>query len=407
MSGTMSGAARQNTANSGGTSGTPAQQQNRSARAAILSVSENMIQPIFTQTIANPGSLNNVITLQPRMVGLLKRFWVEMVATIQNNDPTNDITLTPYGPANLLSACLFTDLSNNNRVQSAGWHLHTISSVKRGRVYASAVANDSPIQMQSQQPIISAPVSISHGGGTGIVKMVFEVPITYSDSDFRGMIYLGVTGSTPQLQLTINPSPVTQSFVQGGDPSLAVYQGTAPANAPITSITTTVYQNYLDRLPSIPGKGVVLPINDLSTVYLLNTITLPKGGIVQAQDYPIPYAPFRDFMSTLVMFDNGGQLNPGTDVTYWAIQLANYINPVKVDPGLNAMFTRNMIGDDVPDGMTYFSHRHKPVSTLQYGNQELILNASLVNANANLNVGYEMFALVSLIAQASALSLAG
>jgi hypothetical protein len=278
--------------------------------------------------------------------------------------------------------------------------------VKRGKAYGAAYLNDSPIQMQSQQPIISAPVSISKGGGVGTVKMLYEVPITYGDTDFRGLIYLGVTGSTPQLQLTLNPNVVAQTYAQGGDPSLAVYQGSTPANAAITSATVTVYQNYLDRLPSLAGKGVVLPVNDLSTVYLLNTITLPKGGIVQNQDYPIPYAPFRDFLSTSVMFDNGGQLNAGTDVSYWAIQLANYINPIKVDPGLLAFWTRTAILDDVPNGMAYFSHRHKPISTLQYGNQELILNASTVNANANLNVGYEMFALVSLIAQASALSIA-
>ena len=409
MSGSTTNNARGSTPNSGGTAGQQAAAQNRAARAAILAVSENMVQPIFTQTIATPGAVNNVITLQPRMVGLLKRFWVEIVATIVNNDPTNDITLTPYGPANLLSSpqgCLFTDLSNNNRVQAAGWHLHTIASAKRNQVYGSALYNDSPIQMQSQQPIIAAPMSIAHGGGSGVVKMLYEVPITYNDTDFRGCIYLGVTGSTPQLQLTVNPTPVQPSFGQSGDPSLAVYQGSTPNLAAISTMTVTVYQNYLDRLPSAAGRGVTLPINDLSTVYLLNTITLPKGGIVQGQDYPIPYAPFRDFLSTAVMFDNGGQLNPGNDVQYWAIQLANYINPIKVDPGLLALWTRTAIRDDMPNGVAYFSHRHKPISTLQYGNQELILNANQVNANALLNVGYEMFALVSLIAQASALSIA-
>jgi hypothetical protein len=401
----MSGSiARQNTPNSGGSAGAAAAQQNRAARAAILAIGENMVQPIYTQIIASPGTTNNVITLQPRMVGLLKRFWIELTATIVNADPVNSLALTPFGPANLLSNVLFTDLSNNNRINTAGWHLHLLSSVKRGRVYDAAYVNDSPIQMGSTQPLISAPSIIDSNGGTGTVKMLYEVPITYNDTDFRGLVYLGVTGSTPQLQMTINPTPAAPSYGQSGDPSLAIYAGSA--NASISTITVNVYQNYLDRLPSTPGKGVTLPINDLSTVYLLNTITLPKGGIVQGQDYPIPYAPFRDFVSTSVMFDNGGQLNPGSDVSYWAIQLANYINPIKVDPGLLALWTRTMMQNDMPPGMAYFSHRHKPISTLQYGNQELILNASQVNANANLNVGYEMFALVSLIAQASALSIA-
>lgn len=400
MSGSAS--ARQATPNSGGTSSAKLQQQNAAARRAILSVAQNMVQVVAQGTIANPGSSNNVVNLQARPVGFLKRFWLEITATIQNSDAANDVSLTPWGPANLLSNVTFLDLSNNNRVVCAGWFLANISSAKRGRPYGATFLSDSPIGYGSNYNVMSAPQTIARGGtNTGTVQMLYEIPVTYSDTDFRGGIWLGVTGNTAQLQFTINPNVGAQTYAQGGDPTLAVYQGSA--NVQVTSFTYKLYQNYLDQMPRGENGQVVLPINDISTVYLLETV-VPPISITANQDVPVPYSNFRDFLSTTVIFDNGGQLNPGTDVNYWALQAANYVNMINADPKIFALWTRNMLQVDVPVGTTYISHRHKPISVLQFGNQYLVLNASNVNAGAKMLVGYEMFALVNLVAQAGALT---
>lgn len=395
MSGSM---ARQNTPNSGGLSGQQLLQQNALARAAILSRAENMVQSVSSGVIASPGSQNNIITVNPRLVGFLKRFFVEVSATIQNTDGALDLTLTPFNIANLFSGVTFTDLSNNVRIQTTGAHLHFVSSAKRGRAWGSAYTTDSPIGFGSNWSVIKAPATIAHGT-SGTVNMIYEVPITYSDTDFRGGIWLGVTNATATLQMTINPTPLVAA---GGDPTNAVYQGTTSGS--ITSLSYNVYQNYLDQLPVAQGQGVILPLNDISTVYLLNSTT--ATGMVANQDFPIAYANFRDFLSTFVIFDNGGTLNAGSDVNAWKLQAANYINYLNIDPTISALWSRNMIGDDWPKGVYYFSHRHKPLSTIQYGNQELVLNASVVNANAKLAVLYEQFALVNLVAQAGALQIA-
>lgn len=395
MSGTM---ARQNTPNSGGTSGQQLLQQNAAARAAILARSENMVQSIASGTITSPGTSNNIITVNPRLVGFLKRFFVEITATIQNSDGALDLTQTQLGIANILSNVTFTDLSNNVRIQTTGAHLHFVSSAKRQRPYGCAYTTDSPIGFGSNWSVIKAPATIAHGT-SATVNMLYEIPITYSDTDFRGGIWLGVTNATATLQMTINPTPL---IAAGSDATLGVYSGTTSGS--ITSLTYNVYQNYLDQLPIVQGQGVVLPINDISTVYLLNSTT--QTGMVANQDFPVPYANFRDFLSTFAIFDNGGTLNVGSDVTAWKLQAANYINYLNVDPTIVALWSRNMIQDDWPKGVYYFSHRHKPISTIQYGNQELVLNASTVNANAKLFVWYEQFALVNLVAQAGALAIA-
>ena len=396
----MSGSqmARQNTPNSGGTSGQQLLQQNSAARAAILAQAQNMVQSVAGATITTPGTTNNVVNVSPRLVGFLKRFIIEISATITNNDPANDIALTNLGPANILSSVVFTDLSNNVRVQTTGAHLHLLASAKRNRPFGSAFLSDSPVNFGSNYNVITAPSTIAKNGGTGTINMMVEVPITYSDTDFRGGIWLGVTNATANLQFTINPTP---GVAAGSDQTNAIYGGSG--SVVISSITYNVYQNYLDQLPATQ-QGIILPINDISTVYLLNNTT--QTGMVANQEFPVPYANFRDFLSTFAIFDNGGTLNPGTDISYWALQAANYVNTLKVDPAILALWSRNMIQDDWPPGITYFSHRHKPISTIQYGNQELILNASTVNANAKLFVLYESFALVNLIAQAGALAIA-
>ena len=395
--------ARTTTPNSGGQSSANLKAQNASARAAILAVAQNMAQVIAAGTIANPGNSNNVLNIEARPVGFLKRFWLETAATIQNSDTVNDVSLTQWGPAQLYSNVQFLDLSNNTRINCAGWFLHQVSTAKRGRPYGCSFVSDSPVNYGNNYPVMRATPVINHGGtNTGTINFIHEIPITYSDTDFRGGIWLGVTGNTAQMQLTINPNPGLQTFAQGGDPTLAIYQGST--NVQITSLTYKMYQNYLDQMPRGQNGQVILPINDISTVYLLNTV-VPPINLTTSQDIPIPYSNFRDFLSTSVIFDNGGQLNAGTDINYWALQAANFVNMINVDTNLLGLWTRNMIQDDMPTGSYYFSHRHKPISVLQFGNQYLVANLNLVNSSsAKFLVGYEMFALVNLVAQAGALT---
>jgi hypothetical protein len=388
--------ARATTANSGANSGQALMQQNAQARAAILAQSVNMVQSIAGGTITAPGNTSNVVNIVPRLVGFCKRFLLEITATITNNDNANDLTITEWGPANILQQVIFTDLSNNIRIQTAGWHLFALSSVKRSRPFGSAFLNDSPINFGSNWSVVQAPVTIPRSS-SAVVNMIFEIPLSYSDTDFRGGVWLGVTNATANLQFTINPNPTVAA---GADSTLAMYSGTA--NATISSFTYNVYQNYLDQLP-VGKSGIVLPINDISTVYLINNVT--QSSINVNQDYPVPYANFRDFLSTFAIYDNGGVLGVGGDINYWAIQAANYVNTIKIDPDIAALWTRNMLNTDLPKGAYYFSHRHKPISTISYGNQELVLNASTVNTGAKLYMAYESFALVNLIAQAGSLAI--
>jgi len=376
------------------------QQANMMARREVIKSAVDMWLPIAQQTY-NTG-VGTVINIPLRNVGLIKRLVVRVAATVQANALT--FNLTKLGAANFFSNITFTDLSNQQRINTAGWHLMAVSSAKRRRVYAAAVTTDTPLGYGDNfTSVMAAPSSITTNPANPNVFAYFEVPFAYTDMDLRGAIYANVTNATMNLQLTVNPNLFVSS---SADPTLAMYQGTTTAAGLLPSFQITVLQNFLDQLPVAPAAngqpgGVVLPLLDLSTAYLLNNT--PVGGIVANQDNPLPYANFRDFMSTTLIYDNNGTLNVGSDINYFALQSANYTNIFKLTPFDSAFLTRLILGDDMPNGMYYFDHRTKPISTIQYGNMALVVNPSSAPAGTSVLVGYESLALINQITQAGSL----
>lgn len=375
--------------------------QNLAARQLCVKQGVDMIQSIFTVTnTAYAVGTPTVLNVPMRNVGLIKRFYVEVAATVQGTSSGPTHTLTTLGVSNFFSNITFTDLSNQTRINTAGWHLTQVSSAKRRRPFGAAMTTDTPFGYgNNNTKTISAPASITTTIAANNVFGFFEVPLSYSDMDLRGAIYANVTNATMNLQLTVNPSALVAS---GVDATLAMYQSSSATVATMPSFTVTVYQNYLDQLP-IGNNGVIVPLLDLATAYLLNNT--PVGGIVANQDNPIQYANFRDFMSTTLIYDNNGTLNiNGVDINYFSIQSANFTNIIKYDPTTANFLTRLILEDDCPKGMYYFDHRAKPISTIQYGNMQLIVNPITVSGSGSVFLmGFESLALINQVTQAGSI----
>ncbi len=375
------------------------QAQNMAIRNQVIAQSQPISQQIFSQLIAAPGSTNNVLQIAPRLAGLLKRFKVYITGTANNTGATTAATPTPLGLANLLSNVQFVDPANNTRINTAGWHLDLIASMKYGRPYGGTFGS-SPIslaEMGNNFGVVNKPASIAAGASAPFAA-VFDVPISYSDADLRGAVNLNVTNATASLQITLNPSP----FSASGDSTLAVFTGNSGT---LTNVTVTVVQEYLSSLPTTPQGLLILPPLDMSTVYSL--ITSSYTGMVPDSDYPVPYTDFRDYLSTALVYDNGGSLNDGTDINYFAMTLANYTNLFKVAPAYVATRTREALGFDTPPGTYYFGTRHKPISPNSYGNIELNTNFSSVGANSVLYGGFEYMSLLGNIGLSSSQAAAG
>lgn len=395
------------------------QQLNSLAAQLILGQAVEMQQQIFSQSFT--PSTQNVVNIIPRNVGLIKGFLIDITATLTNTG-ANAIHPTDFNVANLLSQISFTDLNNNTRIQTTGWLLNLINSVKGRRPYGSAiigaptypgVANtgeDSPINYGSNWTALANgfpadgvldAVSGSTPGEHATLTMRYYVPLAYSDRDLRGAVYANVVNSTMNLQLTINPTPVVLSTA---DTLSAIACGSSSVAGVLSAVSISVYQIYLDQLPRNTQNGApVLPILDLSTIYELKNTAV--SGLTSGTDFPVQYPNFRDFLSTIAVFSPDGLArNVGSDINYWALQSANFTNIWKLPPQLVAMKTRQILGCDLPPGVYYFSSRNRPISTTQYGNMELILNSyGTVGAGAYLQIGWEDFALVNTLTQAGSL----
>lgn len=375
---------------------------NRVLRQTVLENSIDMWQNVFVTTSAQ-GVANNVTNIPLRAVGLNKRFLVELVATVTAG--AQNLTLQNLGPSCFFSPIIFNDLSNQQRLNTPSWHTVAVSSLKRRRIWGAAYTTDTPNgygNVLAKEFV--APTTIN-ATTAGTIYAYFEIPLSYSDFDLRGAIYAGVTNATMYLQLTVNPNLLVAT---GIDATQSMYQSAGAAAGVLTSFTMNIYQNYLDQIPRYPQGSQqagqpMLPLLDVGTAYQLTYS--PLAGLVAAQDNPQPYANFREFQSTTVYYDNAGVVNAGTDLNYFAIQSANFTNILKVDPPTNAMLTRILLGADMPKGMYYFDHRHKPISTIQYGNMAMVINPiTVTSAASNFIFGYETLALINLITGAGALS---
>jgi hypothetical protein len=370
-------------------------QLNGLQRKQVVQQSVKMKQNIFSGTF-NPAT-TPVINVVPRNVGLIIRFIVEVVATVTNTGTSAAATLTDFGPMNIFSNIQFTDLQNNQRHNTYGFHFGLVSSFKERQAFASAqtlaVAEGT---FGNNFPVISATASVADNNGTGTVRTFYEIPIAYSDEDLRGAIYANVVANQMQLALTVNPQP----FAATGDDTFAMYKSSTGV---INSVTVNVYQEYYDQLPT-GASGVVLPLLDISTVYQLNFSQFTS--IAPGTDNYYQYTNFRRYMSAIGIYNNSGTVggrSNGSDINYWAQVSANFTNIFKVDPLEQARLARRILGVDPPPGTYYFGSRQKPIYTLTYGNMQLDINPITAGANAYLLFLWEFFALQNVLSSAGSL----
>lgn len=381
--------------------------QNASISAFVRSNSVEVKQNIFGVVQNNPTSGNNVLNIPFRNVGLIKGFIVKITGTISEiHSGDSSIVASEFNIANVLSNVTLYDLDNYQRINCAGWLLEMIGTSKEGFPHGAALlstAFDTPVKYGNNFSALSfvAPTS----SATGSFEVFYWVPAAYASNDLRGSLYSGVVNATGYLQLTINATPWV---AQGSDATLAVMTSsgaTAVTPPTISQVNVQVYQVYLDQLPryqSGPQVGApILPPIDISTQYRLNTTSLT--GVAVAQDFPVPFTNFQQFLSLSVIYDQAGTLAGGTDINYFALAAANTYLPFKLDPITVAWLSRHKIKTDWPAGAYMFDFRGQPVNTNQTGNMQLLLNAITAASGSQVLTGFEAFALVNTVLGAASL----
>jgi hypothetical protein len=361
---------------------------NAAARAGVLINGVERMQQIYS-TATNPAN-QTIVNVSPQNVGLVRGFLVKVQGTIANTNVGASgvaLTRTNFGAANLLKNIGFTDINNQVRHQTQGWHLNLINSAKQPMVWGGAYAPNVPVGYGSNYDVQTAASTLSVATGTTAVQFYYYVPLSYSKVDLRGAMWAGIVNATAQLQLEINPTPVVAS----GDAGLAVYSGNTGGWS--GNVTITIWQDYIDQVPMDGAGNPVLPMQDLSILYQLQNTTL--SGLVAGADFGVPFTQFRNYLSTSLVYDQNGTYNAGTDINYFALQTANSSNIWKYGPEEAAMLARSTFMADPPVASYYFDHRAKPISTQAWGNTQITLNPITVAASSSVWAGFEYFAQAS------------
>lgn len=402
----MAGSGAANGANTGasasavGSSGRMSiDQYNSVARQQLIANSILKKQIIYSFT-GNPATINNQINIGGnfvRMAGLLTRFIVEVTATFAELG-SSTTAATQFGAANLLSNVQFTDLQNNQRHNAPGIQFALASAMKRHYPFLTSFTSAQKAFKGPTSPTDITFATAPTTGATGSARCVYEIPISISNKDLRGGIFLGVYGAQLTLQLQINPAPAPAS----GDSTFAVFYGGAASS--ISSVTVNVYQEYYDQIPMQNGAYVLPPL-DISTVYQLTYTNFTNLSV--GQDYYIPFANYRKYLSQSIIYNNsgtdGGLQQDGTDIAYWAQVAANFTNIFKVYPLEQRRLNREQFMCDMPDGLYIFRSYEKPVDTQNYGNMQLDINPLTAGASAYAYVMSEFIAYQNQIAQAPSL----
>lgn len=376
-----------------------ARQQNLALRGIVLANAVEMTQQIWSRNY-DPTVQTQVI-INPQNVGLIKGFLVVCQGTLTGVSGTP--ARSNFGASNFLTNITFQDLSNNTRINTSGRHIALLNSARMGFGYGGAYASNLPINYGANWNVQSAPSTFG-ASASQTIYYTYYVPLAYAADDLTGGIYAAVTNGNMQLQLTINPTPMAATPT---DALTQIYTGNGGTWATGTSVTLTVYQVFLDQIPQqvVNGQMVpVLPPQDMQTIYMIQETAL--SGMTTGQDFPLSYANFRNFLSTICTWDNGGTYGTTTPgINTWALRSANFTNLFKIDPNTAALLARYTFMADPPPGVYYFDHRRQPINTIQWGNMQLVMNPTgTINAGAQVLMATEAFANVNQIVGAASLA---
>lgn len=372
-------------------------QINLMQRRQVLSQAVKRKQQIASVTF-NPAN-GNIYTCNTILaVGLLLRFYVEVICTYAELGGGGTAVVTDFAAMNSLSNIQFTDLQNNQRHNATGLQFALTQSFKDKLPFVGAqeyAQSEGNFGANWDLAYATPPTTEA----TGSSRVVYEIPIAYSDDDLRGAIYANVVSNQMNLQLTVNPNPIPNA----GDDTFAVFYATAGAAGSCTSVTINIYQEYLDQLP-IGQNGIVLPQLDISTLYQL--LYTNFANLTANQDNYVQYTNFRRFMSLIEIFNSTGTRggrNVGSDITFWKLVSANLTSIFQESPYERARVQRRILETDPPPGTYYFPSRTHPVYTLATGNMQLDLVPSVAGAGAYLYTMWEFFAQQNTLTQAGSL----
>jgi len=360
--------------------------QNQGLRQLLLQSAPRMRKNLGVTT----GVLGQTTRVQLFNVGLCTS--LQAVITCPVTIGIADATPSPRAPYNLINRIRLTDYDGTDRVNWSGFQLFVLNCV-RSRI---------PYGVNNQGPIVDVNGSSVLGGiivnpstptviGNGTIEFLLDVPVAYDpEADLRGMI-MGQT-AVGNMYLTIDWN--ANLLLNGANASVdAVYNGAAASTvamqAGIAGPSIQIYQEYL--MPQTIGNQLPLPLIDLQTVYELNGNQRDNSNLAINTEKLLNYPNVRSVIGAYATYINGANNMLATDISSIRL-IANGNNVLRED----SLFTqqirqRNYLEGDIAPATYWMLHRSKPIETALFGNVQMGITPTVVNAAALIEFGFESF----------------
>jgi hypothetical protein len=237
-----------------------------------------------------------------------------------------------------------------------------------------------------------------------IMQFYLEIPLAFDqEKDLRGAILAQTALGEMYLNLDWN----SLLFANGN--ADAVYNGGATSLTIVTAgqtINVQVWQEYL--LPQTLGGQVPLPQLDLLTVYELAGALKSSDNLGANTEKLINFPNVRSVigaylrymnngvMNSVTAYDSTGTVNAASDLSQFRI-IANGNNVLYDASAESQLFEQRLdlggVGhSDVRPGTYFFGFNNKPIETALYGNVQIGVTPSVVNAgNTYVGVAFESF----------------
>ena len=388
---------------------------NLQARNYVLANSVELIQNINEGVGTFDPASTPVVTIKPKMAGLIKGVFIKIVATVNNTATAAAGTVSPLGAAQMFSSVIFTDTNNIQRINTDGFGLSQNNTLRFGSPLGSQKSFPSTTSTLGSYGenynVVNIPQTLAAGDNT--VTFYLYVPMAYSFDDLRGAMFGDVVNSSSGIQLTFNPNAVTANATLTAG---CMYYNVSGS---VTSVTITAKQVYQDKLPPFKGSGLpaefdngglALPTADLGTYYQLLK-SVPNITLAAGQQSDIPYAPLRSYLTTSLAYinfngttSNTAQISAASDISNIVLGGANEFVWVQSDPDFESLLVNQKYGFDLPIGNYLINRRHSPINTISYGNMYIKITPAVVNAGAYFITYNEYFAFAGVTSQQQAIS---
>jgi hypothetical protein len=353
---------------------------NANLRGLLLASAPRMRKNVGTYA----GALSGTTRIKLFNVGLVTSLQIAVTCPITIGTAVG--VPSPRAPYNLISRVRLTDYDGTDRVNWSGFQLFVINCVRARIPYG--VNNEGPIVNANGSTVLGGIITnpgIPTAIGAGTLQFLLDIPLAYDpESDLRGMIMAQTALGEMYLSIDWASSLVTNTNTD------AVYFGGATTTVVVAGagIQAQVWQEYL--MPQSINGQLPLPAIDMQTVYELSGNLRSSDNLAVNAEKLVNYPNVRSVIGGYFNYINGTNML-ANDISAFRL-IANGNNILRDDTLYSQQIRqRNFLEGDIAPGTYFYLHRAKPIETALFGNIQAGITATVVNANAFLELGFESF----------------